>query len=123
MRPNCIVMDEPTAMLDPMGRQEVLETIKGLNKNYGMTIVLITHHMDEAAQADRLIVMQKGTVVQDGPPKEVFAQVEALKGSRPHGSRHRGALLAAASNRRRSPSGCPHRRRVRRRALSTAEKD
>lgn len=79
MRPNCIVMDEPTAMLDPMGRQEVLETIKGLNKNYGMTIVLITHHMDEAAQADRLIVMQKGTVVQDGPPKEVFAQVEALK--------------------------------------------
>lgn len=79
MRPNCIVMDEPTAMLDPVGRREVLETIKGLNKNYGMTIVLITHHMDEAAQADRLIVMQKGRIVRDGPPKEVFAQVEELK--------------------------------------------
>lgn len=79
MRPNCIVMDEPTAMLDPVGRREVLETIKGLNKNYGMTIVLITHHMDEAAQADRLIVMQKGRIVRDGPPKAVFAQVEELK--------------------------------------------
>lgn len=79
MRPNCIVMDEPTAMLDPVGRREVLETIKGLNKNYGMTIVLITHHMDEAAQADRLIVMQKGRIIRDGPPKEVFAQVEELK--------------------------------------------
>lgn len=79
MRPNCIVMDEPTAMLDPVGRREVLETIKGLNKNYGMTIVLITHHMDEAAQADRLIVMQKGKIVREGSPKEVFAQVEELK--------------------------------------------
>lgn len=79
MRPNCIVMDEPTAMLDPVGRREVLETIKGLNKNYGMTIVLITHHMDEAAQADRLIVMQKGKIVRDDTPKEVFAQVEELK--------------------------------------------
>lgn len=79
MRPNCIVMDEPTAMLDPVGRREVLETIKGLNKNYGMTIVLITHHMDEAAQADRLVVMQKGKIVQDGTPKEVFSQVEELK--------------------------------------------
>lgn len=79
MRPNCIVMDEPTAMLDPVGRREVLETIKGLNKNYGMTIVLITHHMDEAAQADRLIVMQQGQIVRNGTPKEVFAQVEELK--------------------------------------------
>ena len=79
MRPNCIVMDEPTAMLDPVGRREVLDTVKGLNKNYGMTIVLITHHMDEAAQADRLIVMKNGRIVKDGPPKEVFAQVEALK--------------------------------------------
>lgn len=79
MRPNCIVMDEPTAMLDPVGRREVLETIKGLNKNYGMTIVLITHHMDEAAQADRLIVMQKGRIVRDGSPKEVFSQVDELK--------------------------------------------
>lgn len=79
MRPNCIVMDEPTAMLDPVGRREVLDTIKGLNKNYGMTIVLITHHMDEAAQADRLIVMKNGKIVHDGAPKDVFAQVEALK--------------------------------------------
>ncbi len=79
MRPNCIVMDEPTAMLDPVGRREVLDTIKGLNKNYGMTIVLITHHMDEAAQADRLIVMAKGKVVADGTPKAVFSQVEELR--------------------------------------------
>lgn len=79
MRPNCIVMDEPTAMLDPVGRREVLETIKSLNIHYGMTIVLITHHMDEAAQADRLIVMKNGRIVKDGPPKDVFAQVEELK--------------------------------------------
>ncbi len=79
MRPRCIVMDEPTAMLDPVGRREVLETVKTLNKKYGMTIVLITHHMDEAAQAQRLVVMAKGKVVLDGPPKEVFAHVEQMK--------------------------------------------
>lgn len=79
MRPRCIVMDEPTAMLDPVGRREVLETVKSLNKQYGMTIVLITHHMDEAAQADRLVVMSKGKIVLDGSPTEVFAQVEKLR--------------------------------------------
>ena len=79
MRPNCIVMDEPTAMLDPVGRREVIETVKSLNQNYGMTVVLITHHMDEAAQAGRLVVMAQGRVVLDGPPQEVFAQVERLK--------------------------------------------
>ena len=79
MRPRCVVMDEPTAMLDPMGRKEVLDTIHTLNKTYGITVVLITHHMDEAAQADRLVVMKKGEVIADGTPKEVFAQVEMLK--------------------------------------------
>ena len=79
MRPNCIVMDEPTAMLDPVGRREVIETVKRLNQQYGMTVVLITHHMDEAAQAQRLVVMSKGKIVLDGPPQEVFSQVERLK--------------------------------------------
>ena len=79
MRPNCIVMDEPTAMLDPVGRREVIETVKRLNQQYGMTVVLITHHMDEAAQAQRLVVMSRGKIVLDGPPKEVFSQVERLK--------------------------------------------
>lgn len=79
MRPRCIVMDEPTAMLDPVGRREVIDTVKSLNQQYGMTIVLITHHMDEAAQAQRLVVMSKGRIVLDGPPKEVFAKVEELR--------------------------------------------
>jgi energy-coupling factor transport system ATP-binding protein len=79
MRPRCIVLDEPTAMLDPIGREEVLRTIRLLNKNYGITVVLITHHMDEAAQADRLVVMRKGKIIADGPPKEVFQRVEELK--------------------------------------------
>ena len=79
MRPRCIVLDEPTAMLDPIGRQDVLRTIKALNRERGVTVVLITHHMDEAAQADRLIVMSKGKVVGDGAPREVFSQVEALE--------------------------------------------
>ena len=79
MAPRCIVLDEPTAMLDPVGRREVLETIKTLNRTSGVTVVLITHHMDEAAQADRLVVMSRGRVVADGPPKRVFANVEALK--------------------------------------------
>ncbi len=79
MRPKCLVMDEPTAMLDPVGRREVLETVKGLNRTHGITIVLITHHMDEAAQADRLVVMSKGKVVADDPPKKVFCQVERLR--------------------------------------------
>ena len=79
MAPRCIVLDEPTAMLDPVGRREVLETIQKLNRLSGVTVVLITHHMDEAAQADRLVVMSKGKVVADGTPKEVFSHVEALK--------------------------------------------
>ena len=80
MEPKCIVLDEPTAMLDPIGRQEVLETIVKLNREQGTTVVLITHHMDEAAQADRLIVMNDGNVIADGHPKTVFQQVEELKG-------------------------------------------
>ena len=79
MQPRCIVLDEPTAMLDPIGRADVLRTIKTLNRERGVTVVLITHHMDEAAQADRLIVMTKGKVVADGNPKEVFSHVEELK--------------------------------------------
>ena len=79
MAPRCIVLDEPTAMLDPVGRREVLETIKALNRTSGVTVVHITHHMDEAAQADRLVVMSKGRIVADGTPKKVFADVEGLK--------------------------------------------
>lgn len=79
MRPKCLVMDEPTAMLDPVGRREVLDTIRDLNRQYGMTIVLITHHMDEAAQADRLLVMSEGKIVADGPPREIFQRVEQLR--------------------------------------------
>ena len=79
MRPNCIVLDEPTAMLDPVGRREVLRTIKKLNRESGITVVLITHHMDEAAQADRLIVMSGGRVIADGAPHEVFQEVEKLR--------------------------------------------
>ena len=79
MAPRCIVLDEPTAMLDPVGRREVMDTIKKLNRTAGVTVVLITHHMDEAAQADRLVVMSKGQVVADSTPKEVFSHVEALK--------------------------------------------
>ena len=79
MQPRCIVLDEPTAMLDPIGRAEVLKTIKELNRTSGVTVVLITHHMDEAAQADRLVVMAKGKVIADGAPRQVFQQVEELK--------------------------------------------
>ena len=78
MEPKCIVLDEPTAMLDPRGRREVIETIGRLNKEKGITVVLITHHMDEAAKADRVVVMHKGKVAADGTPEEVFSQVELL---------------------------------------------
>ena len=78
MEPKCIVLDEPTAMLDPRGRREVMETVTRLNREKGITVVLITHHMDEAAQAQRVVVMHKGKVAADGTPKEVFAQVELL---------------------------------------------
>lgn len=79
MRPDCIILDEPTAMLDPQGRKEVLKTIRRLNKENGITIVLITHYMDEAAKSDRVIVMDSGKVVFDDVPKEVFSYVEQLK--------------------------------------------
>ena len=79
MQPRCIVLDEPTAMLDPIGRSEVLRTIRDLNRKKGVTVVLITHHMDEAAQADRLVVMTKGRVIADGPPRQVFQDVEGLR--------------------------------------------
>ena len=78
MEPKCIILDEPTAMLDPRGRREVIETIGRLNKEKGITVVLITHHMDEAAKADRVVVLHKGKVTADGTPKEVFSQVELL---------------------------------------------
>ena len=78
MEPKCIVLDEPTAMLDPRGRREVMETITKLNREKGITVILITHHMDEAAQCDRVVVMHQGKVAADGSPKEVFSQVELL---------------------------------------------
>ena len=78
MAPECIVLDEATAMLDPAGRREVLSAIRALNQERGITVVLITHHMDEAAQAQRVIVLDKGKVAADGTPKQVFAQVEML---------------------------------------------
>ena len=80
MEPKCIVLDEPTAMLDPQGRKDVIDTVKKLNKDKGITVVLITHHMDEAAQADRVVVLNKGTVAADGTPREVFSQVKLLHG-------------------------------------------
>lgn len=79
MKPDCIVFDEPTAMLDPSGRKEVLKTIKELNKEYGITIILITHYMDEAAQADRIVVIDSGKAIMEGTPKEVFSKVEKMK--------------------------------------------
>ena len=79
MQPECLVLDEPTAMLDPQGRREVLDTIRRLNREQQMTVVLITHYMDEAAQADRVVVMDNGRVLCDGTPREVFSQVELLR--------------------------------------------
>ena len=79
MRPRCIVLDEPTAMLDPKGRAEVMKTVKELNSKYGITIILITHYMEEAAQCERIIVMDKGKVLMDDSPKQVFSRVEELK--------------------------------------------
>lgn len=79
MRPQCIVLDEATAMLDPIGRSEVISTIERLNHDEGITVVLITHHMNEAEHADRVIVMNEGRVAMDGAPRDVFAQVERLR--------------------------------------------
>ena len=78
MEPRCIVLDEPTAMLDPRGRKEVIDTVSRLNREKRITVVLITHHMDEAAKADRVVVLNKGKVAADGTPREVFSQVELL---------------------------------------------
>ena len=80
MEPKCIVLDEPTAMLDPKGRREVIETIGRLNREKKITVVLITHHMDEAAQAQRVVVLHKGKIAADGTPREVFSQVQLLHG-------------------------------------------
>lgn len=79
MRPRCIVLDEPTAMLDPQGRREVMKTVRQLNREYGTTVVLITHYMDEAAASDRVVIIDSGNVLKDGTPKEVFQEVELLK--------------------------------------------
>ena len=79
MQPKCIILDEPTAMLDPQGRKEVLAAIHRMNREKGITIVLITHYMDEAADCDRVVVMDKGEVVLDGIPSKVFSQVDKLK--------------------------------------------
>jgi len=78
MEPECIVLDEPTAMLDPIGRREVLSAIEKLRRKKGMTVILITHHMDECIDADRLIVMSGGRIVSDGKPREVFSDVEKM---------------------------------------------
>ncbi|MBQ7229605.1 MAG: energy-coupling factor transporter ATPase [Oscillospiraceae bacterium] len=78
MEPKCIVLDEPTAMLDPKGRREVMETVARLNQEKGITVVLITHHMDEAAKADRVVVIHRGVIRADGKPKEVFSDIEYM---------------------------------------------
>ena len=80
MKPQCIVLDEPTAMLDPKGRQDVMETIHKLNKENGITIILITHYMDEAVSADKVYVIDDGKLVMQGTPREIFSQVEKMKG-------------------------------------------
>lgn len=79
MMPRCVVLDEPTAMLDPKGREEVMAVIHKLNDTFGITVVLITHHMDEAVQAERVVVMNDGKVLMDGTPKDIFVKVEALR--------------------------------------------
>ena len=78
MEPKCIVLDEPTAMLDPKGRREVMETVSRLNKEKGITVILITHHMDEAARADRVVVIHRGVIRADGKPKDVFADIDYM---------------------------------------------
>ena len=79
MRPSCIVFDEPTAMLDPSGRKEVIRTIKDINRNYGITIMLITHFMEEAVEADRIVVMDEGKIIMEGCPREIFSRVPQMK--------------------------------------------
>ena len=79
MQPQCVVLDEPTAMLDPQGRREVLDTIERLNREKGITVILITHHMDEAVRAGRVIAMSEGKIIADGTPQQVFAQEKLLR--------------------------------------------
>lgn len=79
MMPKCIVFDEPTAMLDPSGRKEVISTIKDINKQYGITVILITHYMEEAIEADRIVVMDKGKMLKEGTPREIFSDVSTMK--------------------------------------------
>ncbi len=79
MRPKCIVFDESTAMLDPIGRSQVMDTMEKLNKEYGITIIHITHYMQEAIKADRIVVMDKGKIISEGTPKEVFSEVEKIR--------------------------------------------
>ncbi|WP_100487359.1 energy-coupling factor transporter ATPase [Sporolactobacillus pectinivorans] len=79
MRPKCLVLDEPTSMLDPKGRADVIRTIKHLNRQFGITVVLITHNMDEAAQAKRVILLEQGKVIRDNPPQEVFTEISLLE--------------------------------------------
>ena len=82
MRPDCLVLDESTAMLDPRGRESVMKTIRRLNREYGITVIAITHYMEEAAQADRVLVMNKGHIVMEGTPREVFSQTEKVRSLR-----------------------------------------
>ena len=82
MKPQCIILDEPTAMLDPNGRKEVIATVRELNKKENVTVILITHHMDEVIYADKVFVMEKGQVVMEGTPREIFSRVEAIKNYR-----------------------------------------
>ena len=79
MEPECLVLDEPTAMLDPKGRAEIVNTLEKLNKENGITVILITHYMEEAQNAHRVIVMNDGEIIEDGSPKEIFEKVELLK--------------------------------------------
>lgn len=82
MKPKCIILDEPTAMLDPVGRREVMETVKELNKKEGVTIILITHYMEEVTEADKVFVMDSGKIVMQGTPRQIFSRVEQLKAYR-----------------------------------------
>lgn len=98
MRPDCLILDEATAMLDPRGREQVMQTIHRLNKTMGITVVAITHYMEEAAQADRVLVMSHGRIVMEGTPEQVFSQTERLKRYRldvPQAAELRDALVAA----------------------------
>ena len=101
MRPDCLVLDEATAMLDPRGREKVMDTIHHLNRDFGITVVSITHYMEEAAQADRVLVMSEGHVVMEGTPKEVFSQTEKVRSLRldvPQAAELRDELVKAGLN-------------------------